>query len=574
MQNKPIYILFKTHLDIGFTDYSENIVYNYLHHFIPNAIRVGNELKGTDTPFIWTVGSWVLYRALKEDTTGAVDKAIRDGILHWHGLPFTSHTELMNPALFRYGISLSQELDRRYGKTTVGAKMTDVPGHTKGMIPIMADAGLKFLHIGINPATPLPAVPAMFRWRCDGKEITVMYQGDYGEVAEFENFGLYFAHTGDNLGPQSKEEIIAVYESVKKKFPGSPVLAGTIDDLARLACDIPHLPILDCEIGDTWIHGAGTDPEKVSRYRRILRYIEKNGLPEKTDLSDSLLLVPEHTWGMDVKLHFHDETHFTHQEMETVKQEREKIEKSWKEQRDYVTNAEKLLNLTPEYPIVAPSFEGFTPITVTEPEFCVSWQIFSNEDYRRYQKEYMRLTDVNKHWSLWDFTKIGLPEGDGGMWDAEVVEAYEKNDVKLYKMAFPKEATEKYGLPYFFVEFSCGKLTLKWFDKKPNRYPQACWLKLKGYKENWELDKMGKWISPENIVGSPLISAVDRGVRNQDVEILSLDAPLVAPYGRRLLRYAEERGPQDLWFNLYNNIWNTNFPMWYEDDAMFRFEIK
>jgi hypothetical protein len=24
-------------------------------------------------------------------------------------------------------------------------------------------------------------------------------------------------------------------------------------------------------------------------------------------------------------------------------------------------------------------------------------------------------------------------------------------------------------------------------------------------------------------------------------------------------------------FNLYNNVWGTNFPMWYEDDARFRF---
>ena len=26
-------------------------------------------------------------------------------------------------------------------------------------------------------------------------------------------------------------------------------------------------------------------------------------------------------------------------------------------------------------------------------------------------------------------------------------------------------------------------------------------------------------------------------------------------------------------FNLFNNIWNTNFPMWYEDDARFRFVL-
>ena len=25
--------------------------------------------------------------------------------------------------------------------------------------------------------------------------------------------------------------------------------------------------------------------------------------------------------------------------------------------------------------------------------------------------------------------------------------------------------------------------------------------------------------------------------------------------------------------NLYNNVWGTNFPMWYEEDARFRFVL-
>ena len=28
-----------------------------------------------------------------------------------------------------------------------------------------------------------------------------------------------------------------------------------------------------------------------------------------------------------------------------------------------------------------------------------------------------------------------------------------------------------------------------------------------------------------------------------------------------------------MYFNLYNNIWNTNFLMWYTEDAMFRFVV-
>ena len=85
---------------------------------------------------------------------------------------------------------------------------------------------------------------------------------------------------------------------------------------------------------------------------------------------------------------------------------------------------------------------------------------------------------------------------------------------------------------------------------------------------------MGAWINPENIIGSPLISATDNGVRNGEVTIEPLDSALVAPFGRRLLHYGEANGEQDMYFNLYNNIWNTNFPMWYSDDAIFRFNIK
>jgi hypothetical protein len=39
-------------------------------------------------------------------------------------------------------------------------------------------------------------------------------------------------------------------------------------------------------------------------------------------------------------------------------------------------------------------------------------------------------------------------------------------------------------------------------------------------EENWELQKMGVWISPEKIIGSPLISAIDKAVKNPSFEIV------------------------------------------------------
>ena len=38
-----VLLLFKTHLDIGFTDYAENVVKQYLDTYMPRAIKIGYE---------------------------------------------------------------------------------------------------------------------------------------------------------------------------------------------------------------------------------------------------------------------------------------------------------------------------------------------------------------------------------------------------------------------------------------------------------------------------------------------------------------------------------------------------
>lgn len=569
---KDVLIIFKTHLDIGFTDYSHMVVKRYIDEYIPNAIRVGYKLLNTETPFRWTMGSWIIWEALKRDADGSVDRAIRDGILNWHALPFTTHTELMNSTLFEYGLDISEKLDARFGKKTIAAKMTDVPGHTIGMLPFMWERGIEFLHLGVNPATPLPPVPELFIWKNGQSEITVMYQGNYGESVEFDDFVIYFAHTNDNCGPQSEGEIVEIYEQIERKYPGANLMAATLDDVAVRIRNMKNLPIIESEIGDTWIHGAATDPEKMSRYRKALRHIEKNGVD--VDLAEHLLLVPEHTWGMDVKTFFGNKTHFSHTEMEQICAERRVIEASWDEQRSYVSEAEKCLNIVSDYPILTPDLSRYCRVECADfPNIELSWQLFDNSDYERYKADYMRLTDENRGWALWDFTKMGLPDYEGGIFVARADSAYENGSEKIYLYKFDDAVAREYGLPYFSVRYDADTLEIKWFGKKVSRLPQAFWLKICGFDEEWELHKLGSWIKPQNVVGSPLISAVDRGVRNDTFTIEPLDSPLVAPYGRRLLQYNCKVEKQDLYFNLYNNIWNTNFPMWYDDDAMFRFVI-
>jgi hypothetical protein len=72
-------------------------------------------------------------------------EAIKNGNIAPHGLPFTTHTELLDVDTFEYGLSIVDELDLIRGKKTISAKMTDVPGHTKGLVTLLHKKGIKLL---------------------------------------------------------------------------------------------------------------------------------------------------------------------------------------------------------------------------------------------------------------------------------------------------------------------------------------------------------------------------------------------------------------------------------------------
>jgi hypothetical protein len=96
------------------------------------------------------------------------------------------------------------------------------------------------------------------------------------------------------------------------------------------------------------------------------------------------------------------------------------------------------------------------------------------------------------------------------------------------------------------------------------------------------MDKLGQTVSPLDVVrdGNRHLHAVGRGVRysagNVRFEIETRDAPLVAPGERSLLNFNNRQPPlrRGMHFLLYDNVWGTNFPMWYDDPARFEFILR
>ena len=80
-------------------------------------------------------------------------------------LPFSWQTEMISPSMIEGSLALAQSLDKRFGKFSTGAKMTDVPGHTRGIIPPLAKHGVTFLEIGVNGGSTPAQVPPLFLWR-------------------------------------------------------------------------------------------------------------------------------------------------------------------------------------------------------------------------------------------------------------------------------------------------------------------------------------------------------------------------------------------------------------------------
>lgn len=693
-----VHVIFKTHLDIGFTHLAAHVTTQYMKEYIPKAIALSEQLEaeGGNERFIWTTGSWLIRHYLDHAPQEAVqrmEQAISRGYIAWHGLPFTTHTELMDAGLFRFGLSIAQGLDRQFGKQTIAAKMTDVPGHTIGMVPLMQEAGLRYLHIGVNPASTRPDVPRLFRWQAEsGADIVVNYAGNYGEALEIEGLKdvLLFAHTGDNCGPPDAEEIRQQFREIQQRYPGAEIRASTMDAFARRLEEVRHLlPVLREELGDTWIHGAATDPLKLAKLRVLERLRSSwheqgqmaEGSAENKGLSEAMLLVAEHTWGLDVKKWLPDFRNYAKADFQSARQQDKvdlqnvpakfnyisafamdefdrhsssmfaaeesirsysMLESSWEEQRRYLDQAVSALEPEHEKEALA-AFELLKPqhmnmsegvecqanssynsgdykvtfaadgsisqltdingkvwVDESHPFGAYAYETFGTDCYDRYFRTYMRNLLVTHAWADADFSKPGfefvqpLPRQQiyrPFVDDFRRVSEPSCDRFRL-RLRMPAEAYELYGAPriieleYAFYHLKGGiDVTLQWFDKDANRLPEASWFGcgLKVDNPNlWKLDKLGSLVSPLHVVrdGNRNLHAVGSGVHYSGADgvarIETLDAALAAPGEGRLLQFDNTFAPLDKgWhFNLHNNIWGTNFPMWYGEDAKFRFCLR
>lgn len=653
-----VHVVFKTHLDVGFTDFADRVVSRYVERFLPAALDVAQALRERGGPerFVWTTGAWLIETALERGGRAArrdLEAAIARGDVAWHAMPVTLHSELTDAGLFRDGLAISGRLDARFGRRTIAAKMTDVPGHTRAIVPLLAEAGVELLHVGVNRASPVPRVPPLFVWRHDdGSELIVVYGAGYGASSRAPGLrdGLVLVHTEDNVGPPGAASVIESFARVRAAFPGAAIEASTLDAFARRLRSVkPSLPIVTSEIGDTWIHGAASDPWKLAALRALCRLHARwrgEARPPPARAAEPLLLLAEHTWGLDAKTHLADWTHWANADFRRVRATApfRRMERSWLEKRSLVRGAVRalgrgrragearaalreldakpaprrgLLRLDPRKELELAHFAvRIDPRTgaliglveratgrrwagTRHPLAALRYDTFGTADFARRLARYnVNLSDASvRAWAVPDFGKPGLSRARPARrtFTPRLAGLHARpargSDRLLLDLAAPPVAHRRYGCPARFeleLAFAHGApridLELRWFGKTATRLPEALWL---GFVPRiprgavWWLDKMGSRVSPRDVVsrGGRSLHGVCTGVglahSCASLEIRTLDAALVAPGAPSLVEFDDSlpRASGGMHFLLHDNVWGTNFPLWYDGDARFRFSL-
>ncbi|MDE6274892.1 MAG: hypothetical protein K2L87_07610, partial [Clostridiales bacterium] len=594
--------VFKTHFDIGFTKLTSEIVSEYGGSMLERAVSVCEETqnKGKALEYKWTMAAWPLWKALQTaepSLKARAEKLIARGQLLWHALPFTTHTEFCSKEELIRGLRFSKELSEKYDRPLpISAKMTDVPGHTRYLVSLLAKAGVKFLHLGCNPASTPPSVPTLFFWEnTDGERILVFYNKTYGS-SPLPPAGwkypvwLNMCLTNDNIGPQSAD----VIDETVKACAGAEAVIGSMDDFYRelSACDLSDVPVLKGEMSDSWIHGAGTYPQEVKLLadaRKKLLAAERgyalSPYNEETqklleEAYEQSLLFGEHTWGLDVKTTLGDNRAYEKKAFEKERGEDRylRLEASWEEQKARARRAHEIAEiLAGKYPVKQSEEKGDACYADFDGEKIVLSQndktlaeiyppvyhVAGKDEVTNFERAYLRRLYF---WAIADFGRLSYPEIESEWfkpvsckWKDEVLElTYSKRAVEVFGMA------EKVFLRVNTKEGVQVSLSM---TKSATPYLESCSLPVKFFDEGIVLHKTGGGVRQAEILpnANKVAHCVNK-VTAGGVEVVPESSFLVSRGGDILCRFEPNFVPTDniVYFNLFNNMWGTNFPQYLE----------
>ena len=715
-QVKEVHVVFMNHLDVGYngipkTGFIVNVLNMYFQEYFPRAIRLAAEMSDLypEGGFIYTTHPWLIKLYLDcppylflngvhlecptENEVNEFEFAIQKGYITWHAGPMNMQIELMNEAVLKAGLQVSQDLDLKFEHKTTVLSQRDVPGLTISAIPFFSEYGIEAVTVGVNSGSAPPAVPNLFQWEYEGQSVIAMWHpGGYPSnpgsdlfhagglsimdcvIQESSQSVLAFAFRTDNSGPPSSvQEILTYYEILQGEFPGANIIASTFEKFIN-SIDKSSLPVISEEIGDSWIQGIASDPRKIAEFQAAssgyFQCIQEKQCnvadPQVKNATLFLIKLSEHTWGLpDVN----DKVNWTNFAFQRAKHGTNYIncENSWLEQRlflnltiqasyghplhDYINKA--LADLRPSIPcldgynVVDPSqsfklFDGKVTVTFSSTGGWISGLIYRNNttvytladsknplalfSYHTYnESDFEFMNSLYDYYGNAGYDKPNSTQNahpNNSVYYSQLLKLYQSQttpEAFIILLQFDSDAHHYYGAPEMVwirlliskkipptIELVSLSLELIWINKMPTRLAEAMMFSFYPSRQysntTWHgsIQKISNHtpIELNNVItnGSQLQHAA-KGVTLREISsfsdklqvwLSSPDIPLVCPIMSTItsptpfpapLTPTKDLDLKGIAFNLHNNIWNTNYPLWYPfaaSDKNFkaRFEVK
>lgn len=352
----------------------------------------------------------------------------------------------------------------------------------------------------------------------------------------------------------------------------------------------------------------------MARFRALQRLydsFEPDLTSQRLAFGRRLAMVAEHTWGVDIKTYLRDETAWDRTAFQAARAGDFRFayaEQSWAEQRAYIDAAVAELapvdRLAADAAIADPNpdmseapSEGATlrhggwsaaldPRTgdiamVTAPDgrslsgldgSLIGYR-YESYDWTELQRHLDTYLQHRLEWAILDHDKPGLDRAETAITALFKPISLGNGWGEMDPMAHVHlGAARRHRFSIRPLDANRVEIALTLLDKPANRMPEAGFITLTpGLASAWSLRKMGLWHQPGNIVkrgGGQLqtVEAVRCKIEGVSLQAIPLDAPLVGAASAPFMPFQPE--PPDysagIRFNIHNNKWGTNFPMWCE----------
>ncbi|MBL7152651.1 MAG: hypothetical protein ISS79_02970 [Phycisphaerae bacterium] len=338
-----IYLLHHSHVDIGYTHVQTEVIqkhFDYFEEVIELARKSADYPAGAqfkwNVEVLWAVDSYL--KQASEEKREEFIEAVKKGWIALDALYGNELTALCRPEELVRLVGYAERMRREYGVKIDSAMITDVPGYTWGIVPVLAQSGVKYFSVGPNRGHRIGHTLSSwgdkpFYWQSpSGKEqvlcwvagegYSLFHSGrlDKGRLFKYlkqlddskypyDMVHIRYSIGGDNGPPDP--ELSDFVKDWNEKYAYPKIIVSTASEMCReferrYGDEIPKVA---GDFTPYWEDGAGSSARETALNRDAAeRLIQAEALyamldPKSYPADDfyeawrNVILYDEHTWG-------------------------------------------------------------------------------------------------------------------------------------------------------------------------------------------------------------------------------------------------------------------------------------